>query len=87
MSADDVNNLATVLCVTGLVAVMVWVLPWADRKVCGKLGLNLHGGLSTNPNADRLLQIRQRLLIAGLVIYTAIFAWLVIFFPFRHALL
>ena len=79
MSADDVNNLATVLCVTGLVAVMVWVLPWADRKICGKLGLNLHGGLSTNPNADRLLQVRQRLLIAGLVIYTAIFAWLVIF--------
>ena len=79
MSADDVNNLVVVLCVTGLVAVMVWMLPWADRKICGKLGLNLHGGLSTNPKADRYLAIRQRLLTGGILLYTLVFAWLTFF--------
>ena len=79
MSANDVNNLATVLGVTGLVAVMVWMLPWADRKICGKLNLNLHGGLSENPNADRLLAIRQRLLTGGILLYTLVFAWLAFF--------
>ena len=79
MSASDVNNLATVLGVTGLVAVMVLMLPWADRKICDKLGLNLHGGLSTNPKADHYLAIRQQLLTAGILIYALIFTWIAIF--------
>ena len=79
MSADDVNNLLTVLGVTGLVAVMVFVLPWADRKICGKLKVNLHGGLSENPRADRILAIRYRLLVGGILFYVIVFSWLVIF--------
>ncbi len=79
MSASDVNNLAMVLCVTALVAVMVWMIPWADRKICGKLGLNLHGGLSTNPQADRYLAVRQCLLTGGILLYALVFAWLAFF--------
>ena len=79
MSASDVNNLLTVVSVTALVAVMVFVLPWADRKICGKLKVNLHGGLSENPRADRILQIRQYLLVAGILFYLAVFCWLVLF--------
>ena len=76
MSARDVNNLATVLIVTGLVAVMVWLLPWADRKICGRLKLNLQGGLSENPRADHYLALRHLLLSAGILLYTLVFLWL-----------
>ena len=79
MSASVVNNLLTVMTVTAVVAIMVFVLPWADRKICGKLKVNLQGGLSENPQADRILLIRRRLLITGLLLYTAIFSWLVLF--------
>ena len=79
MSADDINNLTVVLCVTGLVAATLILRPWADRKICKKLGLNLHGGLSTNPKADRLLAVRQHLLTGGILLYTLIFAWLTFF--------
>ena len=53
MSANDINNLTTVICVTAMVAVMVLMLPWLDRKIASRHGLNLHGGLSSNPDADR----------------------------------
>lgn len=79
MSADDVNNLATVLGVTAMVAAMVLLLPWADRKICAKLGVSLTGGLSANPDADRLLRIRRRLLTAGILVYLCVFAYLVFF--------
>ena len=79
MSAGDVNNLTMVLCVTALVSAMVWILPWADRKICGKMGLNLHGGLSANPKADHYLAIRQRLLTGGILLYALVFAWLAFF--------
>ena len=74
LSTLQINLLMTVL-----VAVMVIVLPWADRRVCRKLKINLEGGLSENPDADRLLRNRQRLLVAGLVLYLAVFAWIVFF--------
>ncbi len=79
MSADDINNLATVLSVTALVAMVVLMLPWADRRICRKLGVSLTGGLSSNPDADRILRIRQRLLTGGILLYTLIFAWLAFF--------
>ena len=70
------NSPVTNLLVTVMVAMLVIVLPWADRKICGRLGLNLQGGLSTNPRADRLLKIRQGILTAGLVLYLFIYCWL-----------
>ncbi len=70
------NSLVTNLLVTGTVALLVVVLPWADRKICGRLGLNLRGGLSANPRADHLLRVRQGILTAGLVLYLLIYFWL-----------
>ena len=64
----DANSPVTNLLVTVMVALLVIVLPWTDRKICGRLGLNLQGGLSRNPRADRLLNIRQGILTAGLVL-------------------
>ena len=75
----DTNSLTVNLLAAALVAVMVFVLPWADRRICRRLGLNLHGGLSSNPDADRLLLIRKYLLTAGIVLYGLVFAWLVFF--------
>ena len=79
MSANDINNLTTVLGVTILVALMVLMLPWLDRRICRKLGVSLTGGLSPNPRADRILQIRQWILTGGILLYTLAFAWLAIF--------
>ena len=72
----DANSPVINLLVTVMVAMLVIVLPWADRKICGRLGLNLQGGLSPNPRADRLLKIRQGILTAGLVAYLFIYCWL-----------
>jgi hypothetical protein len=75
----DFNTLEMNLLVTLLVAVLVFLLPWADRKICRRLKLNLEGGLSENPDADRILRIRQRILALGIVLYMLLFAWLVFF--------
>ena len=72
----DANSLETNLLVTFLVAFLVIVLPWADRKICSRLGVNLHGGLSTHPRADHLLKVRQGILTAGLAVYLFIYFWL-----------
>ena len=55
----NANSLKTNLLVTCLVLLMVFVMPWADRRICRKLGLNLQGGVSTHPRADALLRLRQ----------------------------
>lgn len=73
------NNLVTNLAVTALVAVMVFLMPWADRKICRKLGLNLTGGISTHPRAESLLRIRRWLLYAIFGIYLAVVAYFVFF--------
>ena len=56
----DVNSLEVNLLVTLLVAELVFLLPGADRRICRRLRLNLEGGLSENPDADRLLRLRLR---------------------------
>ena len=75
----DFNSITINILITVLVAVVVFLLPWADRRICRRLRLNLAGGLSDNPNADRLLRLRQRLLTLGLLLYFLLFAWLVFF--------
>ena len=75
----DFNTLEMNLLVTLLVAIVVFLLLWADRRICRRLRLNLEGGLSDNPDADRLLRIRQRLLAFGIILYLLLFAWLVFF--------
>ena len=75
----NANSVQTNLLVTVLVALMVVVLPWADRRICSRLGVNLHGGVSRNPRADHLLRLRKGILIAGFALYLILFAWLVFF--------
>ena len=57
-----VNHPITLLAVTASVAVFIVLLPYIDRRVCRKLGLNLQHGLSENANADALLKLRQLVL-------------------------
>ena len=71
-----INSPVTNLLVTAVVALLVLVLPWADRKICTRHGLNLHGGVSANPRADLLLSLRQGLLVTGLALYLLVFFWL-----------
>lgn len=75
----NANGLSTNLLVTGLVLVMVFLLPWIDRKICNKLQLNLQGGVSAHPNADALLRFRRGILVSVFVLYVAAVAWLVLF--------
>ena len=75
----DANSLSTNIIVMGLVAALVVILPWADRTICRRLRLNLHGGVSRNPNADRLMRGRQMILFAGFAVYLMIVAYLVFF--------
>ena len=55
----NANQMSTNIIVTVLVMLLVFVLPLLDRRICAKLGVNLHHGVSSNPKADALLQIRQ----------------------------
>lgn len=74
-----VNNTVTVVAVTVFVAAFVVLLPILDRRISKKLGLNLSHGISENPNAARLLKLRQLVLYAVLLTYAAAFAFIVFF--------
>ena len=71
------NTISTDILITVLVAILVFVLPWLDRRICRKLGLNLHHGVSENPHADALLSLRQALLFLVFAAYIAVFVYLV----------
>lgn len=73
------NSLTTNLAVTFLMLLMVFLLPWMDRVICRRLGLNLQGGVSRNPKAEMLLRIRQSVLYAIIGIYVLAVAFLVFF--------
>ena len=73
------NSLTTNLAVTFLMLLMVFLLPWLDRVICRRLGLNLQGGVSKNSQAELLLRIRQALLYAIFGIYLLAVAYLVFF--------
>ena len=75
----DANSLSTNLLVTGIVLVMVFVMPWTDRKICSKLKLDLTGAVSENPAAPFLLRIRKLILFAIFAVYVGVVAWLVFF--------
>ena len=75
----NANRLSTNLLVTALVAAMVFVLPWLDRRICRKLDLRPEGGISGNPRAESLLRLRQGLLLAAFGMYLAVMLYLVFF--------
>ena len=74
-----VNNPITLLAITAFVAVFIVLLPYIDRRVCRKLGLNLQHGISENTNADSLLKLRQLVLYAVFLLYVAAFLMIVFF--------
>ena len=74
-----VNNPITLLAITAFVAVFIVLLPYIDRRVCRKLGLNLQHGVSENANADNLLKLRQLVLYAVFLLYVAAFLVVVFF--------
>ena len=74
-----VNSPITILAVTAFVAVFIVLLPFIDRRVCRRLGLNLQHGLSENANADALLKLRQMVLYAVFLLYMAAFMGIVFF--------
>ena len=75
----NANSLTTNLLVTALMLALVFALPWVDRRVCGRLGLNLQGGVSAHPRAEALLRARQAILCAMFGLYLAVLAYLVFF--------
>lgn len=75
----NANSLSTNLFVTGMVLVMVFLLPWIDRRVCRKMGLNLEGGISRNPKAETMLKMRKSILVSLFLIYMLMLSWIVFF--------
>ena len=73
------NSLTTNIIVTILMLLMVFLLPWLDRRICRRLGLNLQGGVSANPQAERLLRMRRILLYAVFGLYLLAVAYIVFF--------
>ncbi len=75
----NANRISTNILVTAGVAVLVFLLPWLDRRICARLGVNLQHGVSSNPRADGLLRLRQGLLYGVFAVYFAAYAYLVLF--------
>lgn len=65
----NTNSLSVNLIVTGLVFIMVFLMPYLDRKICGRLGITLHEGIDTNPDAPRILVLRKIILIIIFLLY------------------
>lgn len=74
-----VNNAVTAGVVTAFVVAFVVLLPLIDRRVSGRLGLNLSHGISENPRASALLKLRQLVLYGVFLLYFAAFAFIVFF--------
>ena len=75
----NASRISTNILVTVLVTVLVFLLPLLDRRICARLGVNLQHGLSSNPNADRLLRVRRLILLGVFFVYLLAFAYLVFF--------
>ena len=74
-----INSRIFLIALTAFVAVFVVLLPYIDRRVCRKLGLNLQHGISENANADALLRLRQLVLYLVFLVYVAAFLMIVFF--------
>ena len=75
----NANDLSTNLLVTALVAAMAFVLPWADRRICRKAGLDLRAGTGAGQRGESLLRLRSAILTALFLGYLGAFAWLALF--------
>ena len=62
-----------------MMIVMVFFMPYVDRKICAHLGVSLDDRPSRNPNADQYLHLRKILLIIIFIIYLMGVAYVVFF--------
>lgn len=61
------------------ILVFVIVMPLADTIICRKLGLNLNHGIGQNSKMDRLLRLRQCILLLVFILYVLAYCYLVFF--------
>ena len=73
------NSPVTNIVITVGILCMVTLLPLIDRKVCGRLGLNILHGTGTRPDSARLLAVRKMILYGLFGFYMLANAWLVFF--------
>ena len=75
----DPNSDMTGILVTVMTVVMVLLLPWLDRHICSRLGVSISDGISTNPNAEKLLRLRRAILILAFGVYLLLVAYVTFF--------
>ena len=73
------SSLSVNIFVTVMVIVMIFAMPALDRYECRKRNINLHDAYSTNKNTDRILALRQVILIAVFAVYVAEVLYLTLF--------
>ena len=73
------NSDMTGILVTVMTVVMVLFLPWLDRRICSRLGVSISDGISTNPNAEKLLRLRRAILILAFCVYLLLVAYVTFF--------
>lgn len=73
------SNMSTNIVVTVLVAVFVVFLPYFDRRICKKLGINIRRSISGNTRESRLLVMRKIILFIIFAIYLSANMYLVFF--------
>ena len=71
------NSWSMNILVAVCVLLLVIGLPLIDRSVCGRLGISLTRGISTNPKAKKLLRWRKFVLYTVFVLYLAANVYLV----------
>lgn len=75
----DITSLGLNLGIAALVAIMVFLMPWIDRHLSARLGLNLQGGISQGAHAKQLNRLRQFVLFAVFGVYLAAVSYVVFF--------
>lgn len=75
----NTSSLEVNIIVTVLVFVMVFLMPWLDRRICSRLGISLHEGINTNPDAGKLLVWRKIILIIIFILYLLCVAYVTFF--------
>ena len=70
------NSLPVNIAVTVMVIAMIFVMPAVDRHECRKRNINLYDAYSTNENTDKILALRQVVLILVFAVYIAALLYL-----------
>ena len=71
--------MSTGVAVTIMMFVMVFLMPFVDRKICRKLNIFADDRYSMNPQADRYLHIRKFILVVLFLIYIGLLLYVVFF--------